>query len=560
MRSFFSQTLAQMICLIAITAVVVFPNLGATSLWDDDEGVNAECTREMMETGTWVVPTFNGELRTAKPILLYWLMRGSYSLFGVGEWAARFPSAMMMFAIVLLTYDLGRRIFDATTGFLAGLIGISTLELAKLAHAVTTDSTLIACSVLYFWAFWRGTVNNGRSWFVPCGIASGLAMLTKGPAVGVILPSAIVISFFAWNRTLKRMLDWRMLGTLLSWLLVTAPWYILVATETKGEWPRAFFFNENLGRASEPMENHRGIPVVYEFGMICIFFAPWSAFLAISIWNGFRGAVRKTVDPNGSASSLPDSQRCGLRLLLLWVGMYVLACSAARTKLPHYIAPAYPALAILTAHFFTSWLNRLVSPPRWVFPWGIVGVASTGVVVVVALMIADGSIASWSSNMRVFPGLLKWAWIGLIPIGSAIVMLGFLKRDQRTGVLISLVAGTILFVGLLVAFPPLEVDRRKAVKDLVWESGARQLDREVRVASYEFTRPSLTFYVGRRVHRFADPASVAEFLTIPIESYLFIPEHVWDHQVRDLMSSPFRILARKYDYERHCTILAITNR
>src|SRR5262249_26358555 len=67
--------------LTAILALVSLPNLGAASLWDMDEGVNAECSREMMETGTWIVPTWNYDLRTAKPVMLYWLQRASYNLF-----------------------------------------------------------------------------------------------------------------------------------------------------------------------------------------------------------------------------------------------------------------------------------------------------------------------------------------------------------------------------------------------------------------------------------------------------------------------------------------------
>src|SRR5947209_19539919 len=108
-----SPRLAHYALLLAVTALTTLPNLGATSLWDMDEGVNAECAREMMEAGTWVVPTFNWELRTAKPVLLYWVQRLSYETFGVGEWQARLPAVLFGFGTVQLTYELGRRMFDA---------------------------------------------------------------------------------------------------------------------------------------------------------------------------------------------------------------------------------------------------------------------------------------------------------------------------------------------------------------------------------------------------------------------------------------------------------------
>ena len=543
MRRILARPIVHVVLLALVTAMIVFPNLGATSLWDDDEGVNAECTREMMEAGTWIVPTFNWDLRTAKPILLYWLMRLSYSAFGVTEWAARLPSAVMMFAIVLLTYDLGRRMFGSRTGLLAGFITVSTLELVKLAHAVTTDSTLIAMTVLYFWVFWRGVTEGGRGWFIPCGIVSGLAMLAKGPAVGLILPSAVVIGYFGWNRELRRLFDGRMIWGVLAWILVAAPWYILAATETKGEWPRAFFLNENLGRASEPMENHRGIPVLYEFVVVCLFFAPWSAFLAVTVWNAWKSRGERSV-----------------RILMLWVGIYFLACAAARTKLPNYIAPAYPALAILTAKFFVQWMRGECLPPWWAIRAGIVGVLLTGIVVTGAMVLADGGWLTLSPKLRAFPGLGDWAWIGIIPVIGGGLMNYFRRGDNRGGVVASLTASSVLFVGFLAAFPVLEVDKRKAVKWLVEESGARQLDREVRVASFEFTRPSLTFYVGRRVERFSDPANAAEFLSIPVESYLFIPQPAWDGKVKALVTTRHQILARRYDYDRHYEVLVVTNR
>lgn len=571
MRSLFARPVVHVALLVAITAAVVFPNLGTASLWDDDEGVNAECTREMIEAGTWIIPTFNWDLRTAKPVLLYWLMRGSYAAVGVNELGARLPSAVMMFGVVLLTYDLGRRMFGVATGFLAGVITASTLELVKLAHAATTDSTLICFTVLYFWAFWRGTANGGRGWFVPCGVASGLAMLTKGPAVGLILPAAVVGAYFAWNRELLRLLDRRLAWGVLAWVLVAVPWYVFAATETKGEWPRAFFLRENLGRASEPMENHRGLPVVYEFMAVCLFFAPWSGFLAATVWTAFKDPSPQPPPPRGEGEkdrTPPFPPREGgaggvgrpSRLLLLWLVVYFVACAAARTKLPHYIAPAYPALAILTARFLVRWMTRDITPPRWGMIAGTWAVAVTGLVIGVGMLVFDGTLVSLPPKVWVFPGLAKWAWIGMIPLAGAGLMHHFRRRDDRPKVIASLAASTVVFVALLAAFPLLVVDQQKAVKVLVAESGARQLDREVRVGSFEYTIPSLTFYAGRRVERFGDAGAAAEFLAFPIESYLFVPEHAWDKKVKGKVTTPHRVIARRYDFHRHCDVLVVTNR
>jgi 4-amino-4-deoxy-L-arabinose transferase-like glycosyltransferase len=257
--------------------------------------------------------------------------------------------------------------------------------------------------------------------------------------------------------------------------------------------------------------------------------------------------------------------------------VYFLAFSVVATKLPHYIAPAYPALALLTARFLVRWARGHVTPARWVLPAGIVGVAVTGVAVGVGLLVAGGAIPLpvRVENFRLFPGVEAWAWIGLMPVLGAAAMAVFLRRGNRPAVVISLAASTVLFVGLTAAFPPAVVDEYKATKELVAKSGARQLDRDARVASLEFTRPSLTYYVGRKVHRLRVSADVpaadrerhlvgmtAEFLDRPEPSYLFVPEPTWrriEAAVRPGVGRPLTEVAAKYDFTRHAVILAVWN-
>src|SRR5262252_6105346 len=120
--------------LAAVGALLFLPNLGAPSLWDIDEGNNAEAAREMMASGNWIVPTFNFLLRVDKPALLYWLQIGSFKLFGINEFAGRFPSACAALLSMLLTYEFGRRMFGATAGLLAGLMLGSSVLFCAAAH------------------------------------------------------------------------------------------------------------------------------------------------------------------------------------------------------------------------------------------------------------------------------------------------------------------------------------------------------------------------------------------------------------------------------------------
>ena len=549
MRGLTGHRFAHYLLLLAVGSALVFPYLGAPSLWDDDEGVNAECAREMAETGTWVVPLFNWELRTAKPVFLYWLLRISYDAFGVNEFAARLPSALAFLGSILLTYELGRRMFDATTGLLAAAIAASALELVKLGHAATPDSTLIFFLLLYFWAFWRGHENGGRSWYLPCGIASALAMLVKGP-VGLVLPVAIVGGYFLAHRELRRLFDPRMIGGTAVWILVAIPWYALVTAETRGEWTKAFFLKEYLGRSTEPMENHRG-PWLYYLGVLAIFFAPWSSLLPAALKAAWTRA--KVADPGSRA----------VRFLLIWVAVVVVVFSLLATKLPHYIAPAYPALAILIASYLVRWMRGEFEMPRWVTVMVVTGFILTGSVVFVGMSLISADIGPIVGEnrfkARTFSGLADWAGIGLLPILGAGAFVWFARRGRRQWAVTALATSTVAFAGLLVAYPPVIVDRSKAVKVLVAESGARDLHRDARIASYDYSQPSITFYAARRVERLHSPEAAAQFLAMPHPSYLFVTAPTWDEWVIRFAKPPHRIAARRYDFYRNCDILVVVN-
>ena len=543
MRGLAAHRIGHYLLLLAVGSALVFPYLGAPSLWDFDEGVNAECAREMAETGTWIVPLFNWELRTSKPVFLYWAMRGSYSCFGVTEFAARLPSAIAFLGILLVTYEIGRRMFDAATGLLAGIIAASTLELLKLGHAGTPDAILILFLMLYCWGFWWGHQSGGRGWYLPCGIASGLAMLVKGP-VGLVFPATIVGAYFLWHGEFRRMFDRRMIGGIAVWILVAIPWYALVTAETRGEWTKAFFLKDNLRRSTEPMENHRG-PVVYYLGMIAIFLAPWSSFLAVALAKSWvRGRV-------------PGPEARAIRFLLIWVVVFLGVFSIFATKLPHYIAPLYPMLALLIANTLVRWARGEFALPVWAKVNAVVGFALTGAVVSGAMLIAGGTVDTGA--VRIFPGLGDWAWIGLFPLVGIGAFLRYAKRGRRDRAIAALAVSAVLFAGTLAAYPPLIVDRSKAVKVLVAESGARDLHREARVASYGYPHPSATFYVGRRVEYLQSPEEAARFLAMPHPSYLFVTVPTWERWVAPLVNPPYRIAARRYDFFRNCEALVVTN-
>src|SRR5262249_35672002 len=151
-------------------AALCLVNLGKPSLWDIDEGNNAQCAREMYEANDWIVPTFNYAYRIDKPALLYWLQMSGYHLFGVNEFAARLPSALAALGTILLLYELGRRMFGAGAGLLAGLILASTTLFCGAAHFANPDALLCFCTLLCLYFFWWCYESGSDHWLALCGI------------------------------------------------------------------------------------------------------------------------------------------------------------------------------------------------------------------------------------------------------------------------------------------------------------------------------------------------------------------------------------------------------
>src|SRR5205823_5309254 len=126
---------------------------------------------------------------------------------------------------LLVTYELGRRAFDSTTGLLAGLILGSAPMFCASARFANPDALLNAFVVLALFAFWRGYARGSRGWFVQSGAAAGLAFLAKGPT-GLLLPGAVVVLFLGWSGRLKVLFDRGLLWGVLAFVLVGLPWYV----------------------------------------------------------------------------------------------------------------------------------------------------------------------------------------------------------------------------------------------------------------------------------------------------------------------------------------------
>ena len=381
----------------------------------------------------------------------------------------------------------------------------------------------------------------------------------------------------------------------MTFVLVALPWFVRVGDETKGEFLRGFFLKHNIGRALAPMENHHG-PVYYYLVVFLVGFSPWSAFLGLAAWNlglagwnsvkewlagperrqdketrrqgdketrrqgeeGDEAFVSVSLSPCLPVSLSPCLQRSHV-FLWCWISLYLVCFTVMSTKLPNYILPLYPPMAILMAQFLDRWRVGDVQLPGWGLNIGLACFALMGGLLSIGLLVAGGSVDVPFYSGRHFAGLASWSCLGLIPVGGAALAWWNHCRQNRTGVIASVVAAALLLVGLLAAGPSTVFNEYKATRPLAQALQSAQTEREIRVGCYQYFQPSLVFYCQRRVDRLENEEEALDFLRCPLPVYLYLPEPVWEG-MQDKVASPCRILGQHHDLYRKCDVVLVTNR
>jgi 4-amino-4-deoxy-L-arabinose transferase-like glycosyltransferase len=543
--------------LILVWAALCLPNLGGPSLWDIDEGNNSECAREMWRAGDWIIPTCNYQLRTDKPVLLYWLQMAAFTVFGAGEFAARLPSALAALSAVLTTYELGRRMFNAAAGLLAGLLLGGAVLFCAAAHFANPDALLNASCLLALFFFWKDYAAGRHGWSPWSAAAAGLAVLAKGP-VGLLLPATVAFLFLAWRWQLRGLVSWRLLTSFLVFLLVAAPWYVWVTVVTKGAWTVGFWNKHNVGRFTGAMESHGG-SYFYYVPILLLGCAPWCVFFALTAWYTLHKvwAAKPTIAANETPNGPGD--RPALQFLLCWIAVYFVFFSAASTKLPNYILPLYPALALLTARFLDQWRRGEIRPPAWLIGASLACLALIGVGAAVGAMAVGGVLTLPGLRMRLMPGMEIYAVLAApLMLGAAAAAWLLLRRSNRTGALIAVTASSLLFTALVAGWGAGAVEGWKAPQLLVRTLPSDQTRRDSRVATYAYFQPSLIFYCQREVVCLGSEQQVLDFLQGPLPSYLFIPADQWN-AIEAKVRGPHRLLGKRRDLYQNRDVVVVTN-
>ena len=309
-------------------------DLGGGALRDWDEATYAAVAREGYESGSWTSLRLDGRLYAEKAPLVFWCMEACYSLLGVSETTARLPSALFGIAGVILAYRIARRLAARPAAQLAALVLVTAPEWLSYSRQAMLDVPLATCLE----AALLGALE-GRWPLI--GIGLGAAAMVKGPAALVVLP---VLGVWALTGTERRRQAVK--GFLLA-VALAAPWHVAQVV-LHGDAFVGWYFGFNVvGRLSAAVEGHQGpwwFYLDYMFGWT----SPWHWLGAVALAVTTTRVIRARSDP-------------GRALVLAWFWTVLIAFTAAPTKLPWYVVPAYPALAVVTA----CWLAEAAHARRW---------------------------------------------------------------------------------------------------------------------------------------------------------------------------------------------------
>jgi len=332
-----------------------FHRLGALGLVGPDEPRYATAAREMLLSGDYVTPRLSGQAWFEKPALYYWLTAFFYKLFGVNEFAARLASALAASFGVMVVFLVGRDWISVRAGFIAALILSTSALYFSLARAASMDmllggTLLTSWACLYFILFGNQSSKLGGRDFKGTSAAYlsyiflGLSVLSKGP-VGLVLWGGVLALFLLITRQFQILKKMRLpLGTLV-FFVVTLPWYWLCYQANGYRFIEEFLMRHNLERFTTTRFQHTQ-PFWFYFAVLFAGFFPW-IFQIISPARRFFNS-RLRISSGVEAKEL---------YIWLWVLVPLLFFSFSRSKLPGYILPIAPSMALVIAAEFERFLT-----------------------------------------------------------------------------------------------------------------------------------------------------------------------------------------------------------
>lgn len=340
------RALLLLAAVIFLSFITLFFGLGQLPFVGPDEPRYAEVAREMFVTGDYVSPRLAGCLWFEKPALTYWMAAAAYHLFGVGEFAARLPAAMLALLTALFVYYSVSRTVSARSGLIAAVVLVTSGIFLGFARAISTDMPLAATMSFALLAGYLFTQTSGRArviYWTLCWASMGLAMLAKG-LVGIMLVVAILGIYLLLMRQWS-LIRWNHLAVgIVVFFTIIAMWYLPVTIVNGWEFINEFFVEHHFQRYLTNRYSHPQ-PVYFYLLISLAGVVPWTFFLIPAI-----ARIRRL-------SPRSDSRDALVAFAWIWFAVPVAFFSFSTSKLPGYILPVFPALAIIIGSEIEKFLS-----------------------------------------------------------------------------------------------------------------------------------------------------------------------------------------------------------
>lgn len=478
---------------LLLAAMLLFTiNLGDLPLRDWDEGTVAGVAREIWRGGfdspAWLYPTLGGEPYLNKPPLMHWLIALAYSIGGVNEWTSRLPGAILTALSIPLLYGIGREIFHGLSpAVFASLVYLTMLPVVRHGRLAMLDGAVVCFFLFTLFCLLRSRRN--LHYCLGVGIGLGLICLTKG-MIGLLLGS-IALLFIFWD-TPRLLTSWYLWGGIFLGSIPVALWYAAQWLHYGHFFTDRAVVNQSLSRIWSTVEQHRQPPWYYLLEIIK-YTSPWLVFL-----------------PGALIHTWKNRNWSWAKLVLVWGGGYLLAISLMETKLPWYVLPVYPAIALAIGVKLSQFWHRSerANYPR--------------VIAFLTLLAVVGWVGSfyfspWSAAKDLEIQLI------LIAVALTMTLAACLAAQSDRQFILILIWG--MYVSLLLFMTSnhwvWELAEAYPVKPVAALIQSKTPAGQKVYTSFAYDRPSLNFYSDRTIVR-ADTSYLQQYWQQNLQPYLLL--------------------------------------
>lgn len=505
----------RLVLLIGLVLACLLPGLFSIPIVDRDEARFAQASRQMVESGDYVVPRLGDATRFKKPIGIYWLQAAAVKLTGHDAnapiWVFRLPSLFGALIAVLLTFAVGRHMFGEEAGFLAAALIGTSLILVVESKLAKTDAVQLAAAVTGQWVLARAYLapageRLGRAWALLFWGAMAVGVLIKGPIVPM-LAALTVASLCLWDRKAAWLKQLRPVLGIPFMLALVLPWLIAIIVHSGTDFFRESVGRDLLAKVATGQETH-GLPPGAHFAVFWFAFWPGAALVAAAfpwIW------ANRTV---------PEVRFCLAWLIPFWIAFELIA-----TKLPHYTLPAYPALALLAAAALTAPCEGPDALWKRVLAMlSAIGGALGVIASLVVFYLLEGHLPPLALSLAV-----------LVVVIALYAARQALKLGLAAAARVLLVEALALYVLLFAVVAPRAERMWIAPRLAAAVSHVPCAAPQIMVAG--FSEPSVLFVLGKDT-RFGDGVTAADFLNQPGCRAVIIADH--QQQLFDIRNKVLR--------------------